>query len=243
MFLYAGGVVMNDVFDAGLDAVERPDRPIPAGFVPLTSAFFFGISLLILGILFAVFTHLVSGIIASLIAIASIIYDRWGKSYNIWGPMNMGICRGLNLILGLSILPLFSSPLAWIGIVPVIYIAAITSISKGEVSGGNRSTIISAMAFCIFVVITIMTFGFINSQGLPTMIFLLLFISFILPHLIKAIKNPSGEYIGKSVKAGVLGIILMDAAWSAAGAGWMAGIATALLLPITLVIARYFEVT
>ncbi|MGB3292783.1 MAG: hypothetical protein WBB01_07355, partial [Phormidesmis sp.] len=28
--LYAGGVVFNDVFDAELDTVERPERPIPS---------------------------------------------------------------------------------------------------------------------------------------------------------------------------------------------------------------------
>ena len=28
--LYGGGVVFNDVFDAKLDAVERPERPIPS---------------------------------------------------------------------------------------------------------------------------------------------------------------------------------------------------------------------
>src|SRR5207247_76223 len=29
--LYGGGVVLNDVFDARLDAVERPERPLPSG--------------------------------------------------------------------------------------------------------------------------------------------------------------------------------------------------------------------
>lgn len=31
--LYGGGVVFNDVFDASLDKVERPERPIPKGVV------------------------------------------------------------------------------------------------------------------------------------------------------------------------------------------------------------------
>jgi 4-hydroxybenzoate polyprenyltransferase len=29
--LYGGGVVFNDVFDADLDRIERPERPIPSG--------------------------------------------------------------------------------------------------------------------------------------------------------------------------------------------------------------------
>ena len=36
--LYAGGVVLNDFFDRHLDAVERPERPIPSGRVPASSA-------------------------------------------------------------------------------------------------------------------------------------------------------------------------------------------------------------
>ncbi len=31
--LYGGGVVFNDVFDAALDKVERPERPIPSGLI------------------------------------------------------------------------------------------------------------------------------------------------------------------------------------------------------------------
>src|ERR1041385_8386665 len=40
--LYAGGVVLNDVFDARLDACERPERPIPSGRVAVRSAAVFG---------------------------------------------------------------------------------------------------------------------------------------------------------------------------------------------------------
>ena len=39
--LYGGGVVMNDVFDAGLDSVERPERPIPSGLIQKSHAAFF----------------------------------------------------------------------------------------------------------------------------------------------------------------------------------------------------------
>src|SRR5688572_8675799 len=36
--LYAGGVVLNDVFDRDLDRVERPERPIPSGRVSTQNA-------------------------------------------------------------------------------------------------------------------------------------------------------------------------------------------------------------
>src|SRR6201986_1377816 len=52
-FLYAGGIVYNDVFDADLDAVERPERAIPSGAISLGQAKQFGFILLVLGIVFA----------------------------------------------------------------------------------------------------------------------------------------------------------------------------------------------
>lgn len=53
--LYGGGVVLNDVFDAHLDAVERPERPIPSGRVPLRHAALLGAGLLICGVAAAAF--------------------------------------------------------------------------------------------------------------------------------------------------------------------------------------------
>src|SRR6478735_11658794 len=48
--LYGGGVVFNDVFDAELDSIERPERPLPQKIVPVKYAIALGIVLLIIGI-------------------------------------------------------------------------------------------------------------------------------------------------------------------------------------------------
>ena len=40
VFLYAGGVVLNDVFDIEIDRVERPERPIPRARERTISAHF-----------------------------------------------------------------------------------------------------------------------------------------------------------------------------------------------------------
>ena len=37
--LYAAGMVLNDAFDAELDARERPERPIPSGRIARRAAF------------------------------------------------------------------------------------------------------------------------------------------------------------------------------------------------------------
>src|SRR6188472_1418057 len=48
--LYAGGVVLNDVFDRQIDAIERPERPLPSGRAGVGSATALGAALLTLGV-------------------------------------------------------------------------------------------------------------------------------------------------------------------------------------------------
>ena len=98
--LYGGGVVLNDVFDADLDAVERPERPIPSGLITKNAAATFGALLLLFGIVAAGMVHetflSISVLLALAIAVASVLYDGWGKHHPFLGPLNMGLCRGLN---------------------------------------------------------------------------------------------------------------------------------------------------
>ncbi|HEA81245.1 MAG TPA: ubiquinone biosynthesis protein UbiA, partial [Maribacter sp.] len=129
--LYAGGVVFNDVFDAELDAVERPERAIPSGLVPKQEAVYFAIILMLIGITLAFQCNATSGLISIALTIAILTYDAYFKQFPFSGPLNMGICRGLNLLMGMSILGMLSH--WYISIVPVVYIFAITLISRGEV--------------------------------------------------------------------------------------------------------------
>jgi 4-hydroxybenzoate polyprenyltransferase len=62
--LYGGGIVFNDVFDAELDKVERPERAIPSGLVSLKEAAFLGTFLLLWGIGFAFSYSNHAGVIA-----------------------------------------------------------------------------------------------------------------------------------------------------------------------------------
>lgn len=101
--LYGGGVVFNDVCDAELDAKERPERPIPSSRVSLEHAAALGTALLMMGILAAGMVSTQSEIMAMAIAASVLIYDKWGKHQTLLGPLNMGICRGGNLLLGVSL--------------------------------------------------------------------------------------------------------------------------------------------
>ena len=47
---YVGGMYLNDAFDADIDAIERPERPIPSGQVRRTLVFRLGFVMLAFGI-------------------------------------------------------------------------------------------------------------------------------------------------------------------------------------------------
>src|SRR5438046_9507096 len=51
--LYLGGIALNDYFDREVDALERPERPIPSGAVPPAVAAGIGAGLLAAGIALA----------------------------------------------------------------------------------------------------------------------------------------------------------------------------------------------
>jgi 4-hydroxybenzoate polyprenyltransferase len=246
--LYGGGVVFNDVFDADLDKIERPERPIPSGLISKNLAAAFAAFLLVTGITTAVMVHSEglfssSGLLSIAIALASVVYDKWGKHNSFLGPLNMGLCRGLNLLLGMSIFPSALEQYWFIGFVPVIYIAAITMISRGEVHGGKKTTLYGAIVLYAVVIVSILTIAFFNRTVLNALGFLLLFGVLIILPLQKAIREPKGPLIGKAVKAGVIALIVMNAAWAAAFGAFYFALLILLLLPLSLWLARLFAVT
>lgn len=241
--LYGGGVVFNDVFDAELDAIERPERAIPSGKVSKQNAILLGSILLVLGIFCAFLVSFESMIIAIIIAVLALVYDKVGKHHAFLGPINMGLCRGGNLLLGMSIIVSSLQDWWWIGIIPVFYIASITMISRGEVHGGSKSILYFAGILYVIVSISQIALSYHFGNVLIALPFVLLHIYLIFKPLLVAIQNPIGPNIGKAVKAGVLALIVMDAAWVSVSGNFPVAIAVLLLLPLSIKIAKLFAVT
>jgi 4-hydroxybenzoate polyprenyltransferase len=240
--LYAGGVVFNDVFDAELDAIERPERAIPSGLIPKQHAIYFGIVLLITGMVLAFNCNILTGIISMLLTMAIIAYDGYFKRFGFAGPLNMGVCRGLNLLLGMAILGTLTN---WfISLVPVVYIFAITLISRGEVHGNNRKHIVMA-GILYTIVITSIAFIVVQETGKIVVLspFLLFFGYMIFSPLYKAYKDNSPKNIKKAVIAGVLSLVIMNACWVAGFSSWYLALVVLLLLPLSMLLSKLFAVT
>ncbi len=242
--LYGGGVVFNDVFDAELDRTERPERPIPSGAASRRSAALLGALLLLGGVAAAFQVSGVSGLIAAAIAVLALVYDAVGKHQPVLGPLNMGACRGGNLLLGLSAVPAAVGTYWYLALLPVVYIAAITAISRGEVHGGDKKILLGSLGLYGLVLAGI---GLLTRlpqiNGLYTLPFLALFSYLIFPPLLKAIASLKPLDVRLAVKAGVMALILLDATVAAGFAGWWYGLVVLALFPVSRLLARLFAVT
>lgn len=241
--LYGGGVVLNDVFDAQLDAIERPERPIPSGRVTLQSAAILGITLLAIGIVSAALFSSLSGWVALVIAVLTILYNRVAKHHVFFGPLVMGMCRGGNLILGMTVLPVALEKWGFLAVIPILYIAAITLISQDEVHGGKKRTLYIASIFYCFVLLAQILIAAQNGNLYLATACIALHASMIGKPLWEAIQNPIGPMIGKAVKAGVISLIVMNASWCISFGYLPLGLAVLALLPLSLLFARMFAVT
>ncbi len=242
--LYGGGVVFNDVFDFKLDQQERPERPLPSGKASLTGAIILGISLFVMGILSAFLVTELSGILACIIVVLVLSYNAWSKHHVVLGPINMGLCRAGNLLLGVSIYPLLVFVFWPLGFVPLLYIGAITLVSQGEVHGGNRKALQLAMGVYIFVFLLIVGFGvFYGNNVLYGLPFVALLAYLTLPALQKAMKSLQPQDVMKAVKAGVIALIVLDSAIAAIFGGILWGLCILLLLPLSLWLGKAFAIT
>lgn len=236
--LYGGGVVMNDVFDVDIDKIERPERPLPSGRATVSGAILLSVVLFLLAFFCAFQVSNTSGFIAIGIAAAALVYDKYGKHTSL-GPLNMGVCRGLNLALGMA----YGFQYWYVCLLPIAYITAITLVSKGEVYGGSKRNYLYAFLLYSLVLLAIGFLAFRSSAPWVSLVFLALFGYKILPTLYQAYLTNEPRKIMIAVKTGVISLIIMDASLGACFAGGIWGAMILLLLPVSIYLAKKFAVT
>ncbi|MFD1320086.1 SCO3242 family prenyltransferase [Micromonospora sonneratiae] len=136
VLLYWAGMAANDWADRRVDAVERPQRPIPSGRVPPAAAFGLSVGLTSAGLVTA---GLAGGrrALAVAVPLAGVVwaYDLWAKD-TVAGPATMAACRGLDVLLGASTgRPLRAVPAA---LTVAAHTYTVTALSRREVEGADR---------------------------------------------------------------------------------------------------------
>jgi 4-hydroxybenzoate polyprenyltransferase len=242
--LYAGGVVLNDYFDRAVDASERPERPIPSGRVPAAHAGALGGALLAGGVAAAFGATSTAGAMALAIAVCVLLYDARAKRHAFAGPLAMGVCRGLNVALGMAAVPAAVTGHWSIALLSVAYIAAVTMVSRGEVHGGKKPVAALALAALAGVIAALAVIALRSGVWpIPALVLTAALAWRVGPPFAAVYTDPRAATIRRAVKAGVLSLVLLDAALSAAYAGPVYGaivLATAIAAGS---LARLFSVT
>jgi 4-hydroxybenzoate polyprenyltransferase len=165
--LYLSGMVLNDVFDADVDAREQPHRPIPSGKISLRTARAVGWTLLVAGLIAAAILSYVAGnarpgMVALILACCILLYNGILKGTAI-APIAMGACRMLNVLLGMS-LAFLTKPTAngdilmsrpwfageWLIAAGIgTYIVGVTLFARTDARVSARATLIAGLAILL----------------------------------------------------------------------------------------------
>jgi 4-hydroxybenzoate polyprenyltransferase len=244
-FFYAGGIAFNDIFDYKLDKKERPERVLPSGQISINNAVIFASILLLLGLILTLYVGLYSGIIGIYLVAAIFLYNTVAKKNNITGPLIMGLCRALNLSLGISIILSSLQYLYYLAFIPWIYIFAITLISRGEVSSlGVKNIYIGLSLYLVVILLLIyVSFEFTHFSFL-SLVFIGMFAFNILSTLIPAIRFPNDiNAVRNAVKNGVISIILLDACFAIVFSNFMVAILIVSFMPLASYLSKTYQVT
>jgi 4-hydroxybenzoate polyprenyltransferase len=238
--LYSSGMVWNDVFDADQDYRERPDRPIPSGQVSRRAAALGGTLLMLLGLAFAAAVGGHAAVVAGLLVAAIFLYDGWLKRTAL-GPVAMGACRFLNVMLGVSITGAAAWPLGpHLALAVGMYIVGVTWFARTEARQSSRAALAAAVAVMLAALVLGVAVAVHKPEGTasPAFVPLLVALGFWLGFpLHRAIESPTPAHVQAGVKRSLMGLILLDAALAAGTAG-TAGLAVLMLLAPSLYLNR-----
>jgi len=252
--IYTAGMVLNDVFDLEIDRAERPGRPLPSGRIGIELARKIGFALLIGGVTAAagasVVTHNQRPIaVAVVLALIVVLYD-WRIKRTAAGPLAMGACRALNVLLGMS---LAGGP--WTGVNYVVaaglgvYIVGLTWFARSEATESGRAS----LAFGLTVLLAGLGLLAWHIQWLdrwdlvatlrlePNRWYLLwgMLAALIGWRCVWAIFEPRAALVQAAVRQGILSIIVIDAVVVYAQLGEQAAIVVLLLLLPTMLLGRW----
>ena len=263
--LYTAGMVLNNVFDVELDREEQPYRPLPSGRIALGSARWLGWQLLTLGIMLASGAAVVLGkypparsdnfviswlpaIVAAALAVLIVLYNA-GLKRTPLGPVAMGGCRMLNVLLGMSVLRGAWRIEHWavaggIG----MYVAGVTWFARDDARRSDRRQLTAATLVMLAGVGLVGSLPWLTDQLRVLQVqpdlwlwLIALLAIFVLARCAPAIAEPSPGPVRAAVRRSITALIFLDATACYAGAGPFYAIAVAVLVVPATIVGRWVD--
>lgn len=231
MVLYAAGTALNDVFDIEIDRAERPNRPLPSGQVPFGTAAGLGGIGLALGPVLAMAGGSIAAIVVAVILAACILAYDAGVKHSPFGPVFMGSCRGLNLLMGMAHSPRLGGPAAWsTAATYALFVVGLTAISRSETREGDRRGLIAGLTILDLALLGLAAVAMahhsfpspatdrplIPLEGLLVIGLVALLVN---QAAVAALKQPSPQTIQRTVKTGILSLVWLNVGLVAAVRG------------------------
>jgi len=240
---YLGGMYLNDAFDRGIDARERPSRPIPSGAVDANTVFALGFGLLLAAVAALLtaargFDAAPGGVVLAGLALGgAIIGYSWRHKGNPLSPLAMGACRLLAYVAaGLAATAAMPGPLLAAAGVSLCYLIGLTYVAKREMLGriGNLWPLLFLAAP--------LAYGLLLANKATGQLVLLALAGWIGVALWLLRRRRPGD-IPRAVVSLIAGISLVDALFLAV-AGWPGAVVAALAcFAATLTLQRWISGT
>lgn len=250
--LYLAGMVLNDVFDRRVDTEQRGQRPIPSGRVSCRSAVGLGCLLMLLGACAAWMVGISSLKVALMLIVCILAYDGGLKRFPVVGPLSMGGCRLLNVMLGASAggYFLWARPQFPVAIGLGIYVAGLTWFGRTEARTSQRGQLVLAALVVNSAMVWLAYLPFVYLIGPPhvdarQVALALAVVALIIDRrLLFAVLTPDAAHVQRAVKTMLLSLVILDGTlvYCKTGDPWIAGSVVALLAP-TLLLSRWLYVT
>jgi 4-hydroxybenzoate polyprenyltransferase len=241
---YLGGMYLNDAFDRHIDAVERPQRPIPSGQVSAGQVFFLGFCWLLFGFVELMKvahrqgTPLLYPALSGIALLACIVgYDLYHKQ-NPLSPVLMGMCRVLVYVSAALAVRLNLSQGLLLGAGALLcHLIGLSYAAKQEAY--NRLTRVWPLGFLAAPAL----YGAYLALGQPLVWpFLAAFVLWVLCAL-RFLRPGPQRSVPQAIVRLIAAIALLDAVLVAASGAWTWALAAAALAPLTRLFQRYIPGT
>jgi 4-hydroxybenzoate polyprenyltransferase len=187
------------------------------------------------GMLLSLLAGKTSVVIAICLAITILAYDGWLKPA--WaGPLAMGTCRFLNVLLGVSACGSLLWPLGGhLALIVGLYIAGVTWFARTEARVSNQNALRGAAAVMLVSLLLALPLPSLLPEGqhssfmFPYLLVALAF--FVGVPILRAIDNPVPSQVQAAVKRSLMALILLDTVLATATAGAIGFVILLLLAP------------